>query len=103
MQPRCEDSLLISARREAVLVFTIWLLACVYSIGVCYWLGYNRDVQTLTYVVGFPDWVFWGIVLPWTVCTGLSFVLSYWLIADEDLGLVQEEEQIAQASEVDHA
>jgi hypothetical protein len=102
MEQRREDPLLTSARREALLVFVIWLVACAYSVGVCYGLGYHRDVATLTFVLGFPDWIFWGIVAPWTVCTGLSFVLSYFLIADEDLGREQEEEQIAQPPEAEH-
>ena len=87
-----EDPVLHSARREALLVFAIWLAACVYSIAVCYRLGYGRDATALTYVLGFPDWVFWGIITPWSVCTLLSFVLSYWLIKDEDLGEEQAEE-----------
>ena len=99
-----EDPVLTSARREALLVFAIWLAACVYSISVCYRLGYGRDVETLTYVFGFPDWIFWGVVVPWTVCTGLSFVLSYFVIRDEDLGEEQLEEQLShRVSEADHA
>ena len=104
MRRSLEDPVLTSARREALLVFSIWLAACVYSVSVCYRLGYGRDAATLTYVLGFPDWVFWGVVLPWTVCTGLSFVLSYFVIVDEDLGEVRAEEQLLHgASEADHA
>jgi hypothetical protein len=98
-----EDPVLISARREALLVFAIWLAACVYSISVCYKLGYGRDAATLTYVFGFPDWIFFGVVVPWTVCTVLSFVLSYFVIRDDDLGEEQSEEQIIRpATEADH-
>jgi hypothetical protein len=102
MNSRREDPVLISARREALLVLAVWLAACVYSISVCYRLGYGRDVSTLTYVLGFPDWVFWGVVAPWTVCTALSFVLSYFVIRDEDLGEEQAEEQLG-VREADHA
>jgi hypothetical protein len=103
MKTRLEDPVLTSARREALLVFAIWVAACVYSISVCYRMGYGRDVATLTYVLGFPDWVFWGIVVPWTVCTALSFALSYFVITDEDLGEEQAEEQLAiGTSEADH-
>jgi len=91
---RPEDPVLINARREALLVFAIWLAACVYSISVCYRLGYGRDVATLTYVFGFPDWIFWGVVLPWTVCTVLSFALFYYMIRDDDLGDEKAEEQL---------
>src|SRR5947207_11696381 len=102
-----EDPVLTSSRREALLVFGIWLAACVYSISVCYRLGYGRDVSTLTYIFGFPDWIFWGVVVPWTVCTALSFVLSYLVIRDDDLGEEQAEEQLSHRSthgvEADHA
>jgi Protein of unknown function (DUF997) len=99
-----EDPVLTSARREALLVFAIWLTACIYSVGTCYRWGYDRDAATLTYVLGFPDWVFWGVVTPWTVCTLLCFVLSYFVIRDEDLGEEQAEEQlVSRVSEADHA
>src|SRR4029453_11109224 len=75
MNYRLEDPVLTSARREALLVLAIWLVACVSSIGICYWLGYGRDVATLTYVLGFPDWIFWGIIVPWTGGTGLCLVV----------------------------
>jgi len=95
MTDRHEDPVLTSARREALLVFVIWLVACAYSISVCYRLGYGRDVTTLTYILGFPDWIFWGVITPWTVCTVLSFVLSYFVIRDDELGEEQAEEQLS--------
>jgi hypothetical protein len=95
MTDRHEDPVLTNARREALLVFAIWLASCVYSITVCYRLGYGRDVTTLTYILGFPDWIFWGVVTPWTVCTVLSFVLSYFVIRDDELGEEQAEEQLS--------
>jgi uncharacterized membrane protein YhdT len=104
MNERVEDPVLSSARREAVVVFAIWMAACVYSIGVCYRLGYGRDVATLTYVFGFPDWIFWGVIVPWSVCTGLCFVVPRFVITDEDLGEEQAEEQLVnRAPEADHA
>jgi uncharacterized membrane protein YhdT len=102
MNVRREDPVLTSARREALLVFAIWLAACVYSVGFCYRFGYWRDAATLTYVLGFPDWVFWGVIVPWALCTGLCFVLSYFVIRDDDLGEEQAEEEL-HAAEGDHA
>lgn len=99
-----EDPVLTSSRREALIAFAIWLTACVYCIGVCYRYGYGRDAATLTYVLGFPDWIFYGVVLPWTICTVLCFLMAYFVIADSDLGEEQPEEQITSgASEADHA
>jgi hypothetical protein len=94
MNSRHEDPVLVSSRREAWLVLGIWLVACVYSIGVCYRYGYGREWTTLTYVVGFPDWIFWGVIVPWSVCTALSFWLAYFVIRDEDLGEEREEEHV---------
>lgn len=104
MNQRSEDPVLTSARREALLVLAIWATACVYSISVCYQFGYHRDATTLTYILGFPDWIFWGVVVPWTVCTGLCFVLSNFVITDEDLGEEQAEELLGrQVAGGDHA
>jgi len=94
VQPRINPAL-SSSRREAVISFGIWLAACVYSISVCYRWGYGRDAATLTYVLGFPDWVFWGVVAPWAVCTLLCFVMAYFVIQDEDLGEAQPEESLS--------
>jgi Protein of unknown function (DUF997) len=85
MSRRSEDPMLASARREAWLVFAIWCLACAYTVGYCYLHGFGRDASTIEYVLGFPDWVFYGIVAPWTACTLTSFVLAYFVIQDEDL------------------
>jgi hypothetical protein len=91
---RREDPVLTSSRREAFLALAIWLVACVYSITTCYQMGYGRDAATLTYVLGMPDWIFWGVFTPWTVCTVLSFLLSYFVIRDEDLGEQRAEEHV---------
>ncbi len=80
-----ELPLLKSARREAVAALGIWLIATIYSVGWCCLFGYQRDPKTLTFVLGFPDWVFWGLVLPWGVCTVVSTVFAFWFMKDEDL------------------
>ena len=98
MPSRREDPVLKSARREALLVLGVWAVACVYSISTCYYLGYYRDAATLKYVLGFPDWVFWGIVTPWTVCTALCFLIPVFVITDEDLGPEHEEEALVEAA-----
>ena len=85
MTAPAEDPVLTSSRREAVLAFTIWLAACVYSISVCYRYGYDRDPATLTYILGFPDWIFWGIVVPWLASTVISGVFAFCFMKDEDL------------------
>ena len=69
-----EDPLVRSARREALIVLGVWLGVLCYTLGVAARWGYGRPLDDLTFVCGFPDWVFWGIVVPWVGC----FVFSTW-------------------------
>lgn len=80
-----ELPLLKSARREAVGALLIWLLVTAYSVCYCCAYGYNRDPQTLTFILGFPDWIFWGIVIPWGASTVISGVFAFCFMKDEDL------------------
>ena len=80
-----ELPLLKSARREALTALGIWLAATIYSLGYCFQNGYGRAPESLTYVLGFPDWVFWGIVVPWGVCTIVASIFAFWFMKDEDL------------------
>ena len=86
MQDKHDDSVLISSRREALLVLLIWLAAMSYTVGYCVWRGYGRDWETVSFVLGFPDWVFWGIVCPWLACVGVSCWFAYSFMCDESLG-----------------
>jgi len=81
-----EDPLVHCARREAGIVGLLFLITMCYTVGYCYFNGYDRDPGSLTFVYGFPDWVFWGILAPWSVCVLLSFWFSYVFMSDEDLG-----------------
>ncbi len=105
MNPLSEDTLVRRARREAALALGIWLVAMIYSVGYCYLHGYNRSADSLTFVLWFPDWVFWGIVAPWAVCILLSLVFAFRVMGDEPLGeaIDAEEPPAAGGSEVHHA
>lgn len=80
-----EHPLLKSARREAIGALAIWLIATTYCVGYCCLYAYGRDPKSLTFVLGFPDWIFWGIVVPWGTSTVVSTVFAFWFMKDEDL------------------
>lgn len=88
-----EDSVLKSARREAVVVLTVWAAALVYTVGVCYRLGYGRAAESLRFVYGFPDWVFWGIVAPWLACLAITAWFALRFMTDDDLGEDEPDEE----------
>jgi len=84
--PTLTDPLVRSSMREALLVTAIWFIAGTWSISVCYLMGYNRSVESLKLVFGFPDWIFWGIVIPWMTCTVVSILFGLIFIRDGELG-----------------
>ncbi|MEO8495839.1 MAG: DUF997 family protein, partial [Planctomycetota bacterium] len=86
MQTSNDDPVLRSSRREAFVALAIWLAAMSYTVGTCWWRGYGRDWETVTFVLGFPDWVFWGIICPWLACVALSWWFAYCFMSDESLG-----------------
>jgi hypothetical protein len=96
MPPSTDDPVLRSARREAVVVLLTWLAAMSYSVTYCYLHGYNRSAESLKFVFGFPDWVFWGILVPWIVCSAFSFYFGATFMRDEDLGdeLPEQEDEL---------
>jgi hypothetical protein len=86
VSPPREDPLVRSSRREAALALGIWLVALAYTLTYCYLHGYNRSPESLTFVLWFPDWVFWGIVVPWIVCVVVSTYFAFRVMGDEPLG-----------------
>lgn len=58
--------------------------ALLYTVGYAARYAYNRSADDLTYLFGMPDWVFWGVVVPWGVCLVLSLWFS-WFMEDDEL------------------
>jgi hypothetical protein len=85
MTPPTPDPVLVSSRREALVIGGLFLVAMTYTVTVCAVMGYDRDPATLKFVLGFPDWIFWGIVVPWGVCIVGSFVFGGLFMRDEVL------------------
>lgn len=90
-----EDSVLISARREALVAFGIWCLALAWTIGYCGIFAYDQDAE-VKLILGVPSWVMWGVFAPWTICTIVSSLLAYYFIRDADLGEDPEEKTLGE-------
>jgi hypothetical protein len=86
-----EDPVLRSGRREALVALVIWLTAMAYTVTYGQLYGYGRTVEDLTFVFGFPDWIFWGVVVPWATCLVVSWWFAYVFMTDESLGEDHEE------------
>lgn len=81
-----EDPLVRDARREAAAAFLVAIVATAYTVGYCALFGYGREGEPIRFVLGFPSWIFWGILTPWGVCVLISGWFSWRFMSDEDLG-----------------
>ena len=54
--------------------------------------SFNRKADSVTYPfdLGIPDWVFWGIVVPWSLCILASVLFCVFIFAEDDLGASEE-------------
>lgn len=80
------NSILVSARRELLVSAAVWLAALVWSVGYSYLYGYYLKPDELKFVFGFPSWIFYGVVLPWGICTLVSGAFAFGFMQDADLG-----------------
>lgn len=121
------DPVYLNCLREARFILGVWCCCFCYTVTFCYLYGYldheplpastgppvaelvgpleslNRDPETLTFPLGLgiPDWVFYGIALPWVICIAISFWYGLVLFAEDDLGAQAEASQTEDASEAE--
>ena len=84
--PGVFDPVFLHSRREALIIFLVWVVALAWAVPYCYLEGYapiaEGELQTIW---GIPAWVFWGIGVPWLVADLFTvwFCLSH--MADDDV------------------
>lgn len=81
-----EDPLVRSSRREAIIVTALFLATMAYTLIYSAINGYNRPAGDIQIVYGFPDWIFWGVVVPWGICTIISIAYALIFMTDDPLG-----------------
>ena len=111
-EKKSPDQVYLNCRREAIVIFFLWLAASSCSIVISYLYGYtshepsglatglsveeiagpldkfNRDPGSITFPLGLgiPDWVFYAIVVPWAICILVTWVFCVFYMKDDDLG-----------------
>ena len=82
-----EQQLLRHARREGLVILAAWALALAWSVGYSRLNGwYGRPVGEIHLILGMPDWVFWGVAVPWAVCLAFTVWFCFRFMTDDDLG-----------------
>lgn len=105
------DPIYRNSLREAKFIFCLWAGCLVYTVLFCYGYGYlvheplpssfgpavtnllgpleslNRVPDSVTYPLGLgiPDWVFYGVLVPWIICAVLTFWYGLFFFAEDDL------------------
>jgi hypothetical protein len=87
------DATFLNTRREAKIIFGVWVVALLWSVPMSYLLGYGTGAGNDT-IIGIPSWVFWGIAAPWSVASVFAVWFSMFRMVDDDLGRAPEEEAI---------
>lgn len=86
MSAPTEDPVLVSARREALIIGGVWIASMLHSVLYCYFHGYQRDLKDLKLIWGIPEWAFWGVVVPWVGCVLFSLLFGAFFMRDDALG-----------------
>ncbi|MCA9176963.1 MAG: DUF997 family protein [Planctomycetales bacterium] len=89
------DPVFLNARREAIVIFLIWLAGLLWCVPCCYLLGFkeNYNPETMKTILGVPSWLFWGIALPWVVADVLTVFVAFFYMRDEHLDVVEGEQE----------
>ena len=58
-----EDPRYAQANREAMWALGYWLTFTVVVTGLAWWLGYGTPADELDFILGFPSWFFWSVLV----------------------------------------
>lgn len=76
----------LQTRREAFAAVAIWFFALCWVVPVSYLFGYQQPTNSaeLSMTAGMPTWVFWGVAVPWVICSITGISLCVWFIQEEE-------------------
>ena len=98
------DPVFLHSRREAAIIFGLWVVALLWSVPYCYFAGYGKfDPVTFETVLGIPKWLFWGIGIPWLAADAFTIWFCFRYMKEDDLGAPHEGEDLAEEIAEMHA
>jgi hypothetical protein len=74
----------LASRRESLIVITVWVAACAYTIGYAALFAYRPGAPRILF--GIPQWVVWGVLAPWIVSLAVTLWFALCYMEDESLG-----------------
>lgn len=90
------DPVFVHSRREALIIFCLWVVGLLWAVPFCYFNGYvgNVDPNNVSTVFGIPAWLFWGIGVPWLAADIFTTWFCFCYMKDDDLGEAHEDEDL---------
>lgn len=81
------DPVYLHARKEAALILGVWFLALLWTLPMSYLNGFESqvDIEDITFIVGMPTWVFWGIGFPWMMANLITIWFCFFYFSEDDL------------------
>lgn len=94
-RPPDYDPVYLNSRREALVIFGIFIAGLVWAVPYCYLTGYIGDFERggLSTTLGIPTWLFWGIAVPWLIADLVTVWFCFFYMADDDLGVGPEQQE----------
>ncbi|MBN1380019.1 MAG: DUF997 family protein [Gammaproteobacteria bacterium] len=86
----CDDPVFLRTKREAFYILVAWTVGMIWTVGYCFVTGYNVPSEKIKATMGIPNWVFFGVLVPWIIITIFSIWFSLFYIADDDSGKTDE-------------
>lgn len=98
---RCDDPVFRNTRREALLILVIWGITLCWVVPYSIINGYAppQSPEELKLVWGMPEWIFYGVALPWIIASAVTFGLCLFVIQDDDLGVAPEEQEFPEEAQ----
>ena len=75
----------LNSLRETFLILLTWIVFAIWVVGYSLRYGYNLHSDTFSTVIGIPEWVFWGIGLPWILAIFVTIGFAVFVVKDDPL------------------
>jgi len=87
------DPVFRHARREALIVLAVWIAGMLWTVCYCSATGYDIPPEQVHATLGIPNWVFWGVLVPWLCIIVFSIWFGLFFMAADDLGQTEGQPQ----------
>ena len=67
--------------KVGVISTSIYILT---STIISYFLGYKRNYTSMKLILGFPDWIFYGVLVPWIIIVLFTIVYAFYFMEDNN-------------------